>query len=534
MSVEAIKDHVLEFLSSPSPGTMSIRGAWGTGKTYAWKAWVKDAVSQKKLFNERCSYVSLFGIDSLQDLKIRLFEQTDQHGFWRKLFPSLSQLPYVIKFSGILHSVAFFFVNESLICIDDLERKGKNLSMSDVMGLVSYLKEEKECKVVLIHNDGALDGNDQREFDKYREKVIDFEYEYKPDLGECYLTIAFPENCDLHENLRHRCNQLEINNIRILLKIKELAKRLIPHVQDFEPEILDQSLHTLCLFAWCFSSSLDNVSPSYDYVKNIGLKLTGLGDNDTSKESDKRWNPLLLKYGHAPPDQLDIAIGHFIEKGYINKDEFNQVAKKKNEEVIAMKGYESFKDAWGIFHNSFENNEEEVVKQIVEALDRWINYVTPLNLQSTVKVLRGLKQDDRADAAIELYITQRSSETDLFDLRSYPSSGDITDETIINRFKEVFVPSIGSPSLREAVEHASRDSSWTPEALQTLENATVEDLYKLFKSMEGEDLSRHISAFVQFDRSGKAVSALEKIGKESAINALRVKKYGIHIDEDGL
>ena len=555
MPVQLIEEQVLKFLNSPSPGTISIRGAWGVGKTYAWRAYIKNAVSKEKLpNNERYSYVSLFGIDSLQDFKFQIFQQAIpkkmvneevtiksfgdnareiSESFGRKSFRSLLKLPYVINFSDFLHSVAFLSVNKSLICIDDLERKGKNLSMSDVLGLVSHLKEEKKCKIVLIHNEAALNKPDQCDFDKYREKVIDFEYEYKPSPSEC-IKIAFTENCDFRKSLAYHCNRLRIDNIRILKKIEEFAKHLIPHIQGFEPEISNQALHTLCLFAWCLYSP-DDVSPSYDYVTNMGLKLTGLGDKDTSTESDKRWNPILQNYGYVYPDELDLAIGHFIKTGYVIEGEFNPAAKKKNEEVISMKGHKSLKEAWGIYHNSFKNNEEEVVKQIFEALKKGVKYASPLDLQGTVKVLRELKRDDLADDAIEYYIAQRISEKKSFDPRTYPFLGDITDETIINRFKEVLVSNIDRPSLEEVFKNISRDSFLkTPEFEQTLLMATVDDYCKLFKSKEGKGLSEYINNILQFDGSGKVAAALKMIGKECPINKLRVKKYGVHIDEDEL
>ena len=560
MSIQTIKQQVLDFLGSPSPGTISIKGAWGVGKTYAWKEYIKQAQSENKLVNERYSYVSLFGIDSLQDLKFQIFQQAVpkemigqevtiksfsknvfhlSESIGRKSLGSLSKSSYVTGFSDCLESVAFLSVSKSLICIDDLERKGKNLSMTDVLGLVSLLKDEKGCKVVLIHNEGVLDGEDRDEFDKYREKVIDIEFEYKPKPDEC-TAIAFSENSKLYETLGQNCNRLGIDNIRILKKIEGLAEQLIPYVQKFEPEITEQSLHTLCLFTWCFYS-LDDVSPNYDYITNIGLRLMGLGDNDKSTEAEKQWNATLQDYGYIHTDELDVAIRNLIEKGYVSKDEFLLAASKKNEEVIAAKGEKSFSEAWNIYHNNFRNNEEEVVEQIFEAFRKWVKHVSPLNLQGTVTLFRELKRDGLADGAIEYYIEQRKSEVWLFDLQEYPFSGDITDETIINRFKETFASTIVKRDLDEIVSQIANQNGWSRDDVQLLANATIEDFYNLFKSTEGRHLSKYINACLRFGNLGnaseqeteiskKAISALEKIGNESTINKRRVKQYGISVD----
>ena len=559
--MQLIEKQVLEFLGSDSPGTVSIRGSWGVGKTYAWKTYVKQAKSQNKLAYNRYSYVSLFGIDSLQDLKFQIFQQaipkdmvdeevtTKSFGdnifnlsesLGRKSIKSFFKLPYLTNFADALQSTAFLSIKRSLICIDDLERKGKNLSMIDALGLVSLLKEEKGCKVVLIHNEGAFIGKDQGEFNKYREKVIDVEFEFKPSASEC-TAIAFSGECDFHENLTQNCNKLGIDNIRILKKLEGFARQLAPYVNGYDLELEIKSLHTLCLFAWCRYSP-DDVSPSYDYVKNAGLNVVGLGGKDTSTELEKHWNAILQDYGYIYVDELDLAVGHLIEKGYIIEDEFYPAAEKMNEKVIAMKGEKSFEEAWDIYHNSFEDNGEEVVKQLFEALKKWVRHVSPLNLQGTVNVLRGLKRDDLANEAIEYYIEQRSSEKELFDLQEYSFSGDMTDETIINRFKESFEFGIKTPSLDEVVGRIAIEKGWTPEDEKILATATVEDYYELFKSIKGKHLSRQINACLQFGKStseqhkeiaDKTISALKMIGNESAINKLRVKRHGIRIDEDG-
>ena len=562
MSVQTIRQQVLDFLGSPSPGTISIRGAWGVGKTHAWKEYIKQAGSENKLENnKRYSYVSLFGIDSLQDLKFQIFQQAipsemigqevttesfrsnvlDLYSSkLRKCLANLLTLPYIVNFSDALQSVAFLSVSKSLICIDDLERRGKNLSVADVMGLVSLLKEEKGCKVVLIHNEDALDESHD-EFDKYREKVIDIEFEYKPTSSEC-TSIAFSGSCDFHQDLIHNCNRLGISNIRILKKIERFAEQLLPYVQKFEPEITVQSLHTLCLYTWCFYSQ-DDVSPSYDYVTNITLWMKGLSNNDKYTEEQKQWNAALQDYGYVDTDEFDLAIDHLIKTGYINEDDFYRVASKKNEEVIASKGDKSFTEAWNIYHNNFRDNEEEVVEQLFGALKKWVKYVTPVNLQGTVGVLRELQRNDLADEAIEYYIEQRKSETGLFDLQKYPFSGNITDETIINRFNETFeaITGIDTPSLEKVVSKIANKNGWSPEDVQHLAHAEVEEYYQFFKSTEGSHLPKYIQACLQFGNlssnsgqeteiSKKAISALKKIGSESSINKLRVKKLGIHVD----
>ena len=568
LAQEQIKQRISEFLSSTGPVTICIRGAWGTGKTYAWKEWVKD--SKDELQNERYSYVSLFGIDSLNDLKFQIFQQAlpkekigvettvesfrrnllDSMGYgWCTRFVSLLSLLSVSRianFSDTVQSVAFLSMNESLICLDDLERKGKNLSMTDVLGLITHLKEEKKCKVVIICNDGALNKAENKNFKKYRDKVIDIEFEYKPSASEC-SAIAFQEDSDLHKVLTDNCNKLGINNIRILKKIEQFARKLKRHVKGLDAEVLNQSLRTLCLYVWCRYSP-KNMSPDYEHIKDQNNFTKWLMMRETgrySEEKDAKWRAVLENYGYYLTNlvELDPEISKLIEIGYIKDDnEFNNAAKKVHEKAVAMKGDKSFTEAWEIYHYSFKNNGDEVAEKLFKALKKHAKNVNLNNLQGTVRVLRGLDRDDWANEAIDYYFEQRKTETGLFDPDS-PISDNITDGRIIDRFNEFLASTKVEHEIDEVVRRLVNKDGWSQEDEQTLVAATVDDYYKLFKSIDGDYLSKYVHSCLQFGKFAnpseqqkkiheKAVSALKRIAGESEINKLRLERFGIVPDDN--
>ena len=569
LAQEQIKQRISEFLSTSDPVTICIRGAWGTGKTHAWKEWVEG--TKDKLQNERYSYVSLFGIDSLKDLKFQIFQQSlpkekigvettvesfrrnllDSMGYgWRARFVSLLSLlsiPRITNFSDTVQSVAFLSMNKSLICLDDLERKGKNLPMSDVLGLITHLKEEKKCKVVIICNEGEINKEDEKkEFDKYRDKVFDVELEYKPSASEC-TDIAFQEGSDLHKQLTENCNKLGIDNIRILKKIGHFTSELKCHVEVFDPEVLYQSLRTLCLYVWCRYSS-DDVSPNYEHIKNQNdfTKWLMMRDKDRySEEKNAKWRATLENYGYYLTNlvELDPEISRLIEIGYIKDgNKFKEAAEKVHDKAIAMKGDKSFTEAWEIYHNSFKNNGDEVAEKLFKALKKHAKYILPINLQGTVSVLRGLDRDDWADEAIDYYVEQHKTETGLFDLDS-PFSDNITDKRIIDSFNEILDSTTVEHDISEVVHHLANKDGWSQEDEQALVAATVDDYYKLFKSIDGDDLSKYVHSCLQFGKFAnhteqqkeihvKATSALKRIAGESKINKLRLARFGIVPDDD--
>ena len=172
---------------------------------------------ENRLALDRYSYVSLFGINSLETFKYAIFENVVS----KKLIGSeasietfkenSSELTRALgrkslrwitggvlrNFTAAVDSLSFLSVNRTIICIDDLERKGSNLSIKDVLGLVSLLKEQKKCKIAILVND-----NDEglSDYTKYREKVIDAEVKFAPTAAEC-ASIAFDSEGYIYEVL---------------------------------------------------------------------------------------------------------------------------------------------------------------------------------------------------------------------------------------------------------------------------------------------------------------------------------------------
>jgi Cdc6-like AAA superfamily ATPase len=74
MSIKLVTDEITKFISREDPEVLCIRGKWGVGKTYAWKERLREAQQNNNIGLQRYSYVSLFGINSLDELKSAIFE----------------------------------------------------------------------------------------------------------------------------------------------------------------------------------------------------------------------------------------------------------------------------------------------------------------------------------------------------------------------------------------------------------------------------------------------------------------------------
>ena len=561
MSIKLVHKQIDKFLGSTTPEVLAIRGKWGVGKTFTWNQFLVDAAHRNAVGLERYSYVSLFGINSLDSLKFAMFEQvvdveaidhkpsidtfrksTETLGksLGRKSIRVIQGLPYVKNVSLALEAVSFLSLKNTIICIDDLERKGDDLKIRDVLGLVSLLKEQRDCKVVLILNDDSFEKNESEQLDRYREKVIDFDVLFSPTSDEC-SEIALNEDFEYLDILKKYILSLGVSNIRIIRKMLYLSRSVAALLKDYEAEVTHQAIHSLVLFALCHFQPDDSSVPSIDYVRNIGYSLWGLGKDEES-DKEKKWNSLLRSYGFQNCDEFDLEIADAVVRGFYDESKLISEANSLNQKIVADKVEGSFKQAWEKYHNTFDDNEEELVYALYEGFKKSSKYISPLNLNGTVELLRDLGHGDKADELIELYVAEREGNPESLNLEMYPFSDDIQDKKIIQRFDEIASKTVDNRSLEDVVSSLVGTNGWNRSDIEVLSRASVDDFYTLFKGTKGPQLGRYVEVCLQFFRivnigdkerkvSENARNALIKIGKESTLNRRRVSKFGVRVDD---
>ena len=183
-NVENLEKRLIDLIDEESSFAIALTGEWGIGKTYFWKEFYKK--NHTNLEVNKYSYVSLFGIDSIDALKFEIALSTHEttqkkdylsglKGIFKKSLdaidlPKLEGTGVTLSLGkGLISSAITSLIGDTLICIDDIERLSKNLDIKDVMGLVNHLSLEKNCKVVVILHEGKAD----KDFREYKEKVFD-------------------------------------------------------------------------------------------------------------------------------------------------------------------------------------------------------------------------------------------------------------------------------------------------------------------------------------------------------------------------
>jgi hypothetical protein len=411
------------FLKNEDYSVLAVNGKWGIGKTH---------LVQNFLYEHTKSYyyyVSIFGISSIEQLKARLIanykndlksdNQSSQtktelvfnfinkdiktsFEWLNRIFRKIEKTPKldilgglsgsVISIAGDLALEIFFnsIVREnSIICIDDLERKYK-IPLEEILGFVENLVQERKCKIILIYNEDELE--DKEILQLYREKVIDREFTLNPTVDE-NLDFRFKDHhyLDYLEIIKKVFKETETNNIRVIRRTEWLINELIPLMENWEDSLRHQVIKNCIIITaakldtdFCKRWSINGIHPidiilSLSYTPQQYYEKSQGEDRETAGKKFE-FQMKIIKMGYSNLEELDELISQLVntplsdsielqfrEKGHIlnEREKSNQIIKKLND--LANNLYKSK------YYKSFADNEQDIIDGIISFLDQ--NYL---------------------------------------------------------------------------------------------------------------------------------------------------------------
>jgi hypothetical protein len=545
MSIRLVKEEIKRFLNSPEPEVLCIKGKWGVGKTFTWNEYLKQAVKDNKVSLQNYSYVSLFGQNSLEDLKYAIFENIDSlyqrniKSFLSKGYKLSTNIPNIKGFKNILpdKGVLFSVVRNQLICIDDLDRAGDNISVKNVLGLTSFLKEQRKCKLVLILNNEVLTEESKKEFVTHLEKVIDVEMNFIPTPAEA-VDIAVDRSASFAEQFSKLCVTLGITNIRVIRKIQRLGKELEKLLENHDRRVFESALTSITIFGWIFYQQKDDSIPPVSFIKDFSF----FSLEKKEKEEEKQWRALISSLNFTHVDDFDQLLFDSVEKGFFDPEEIEKRSKQADSKLSLDDKTNSFHKAWDKYHGSFKCNEAEILDEMFESFKNNVQAINPTNADHTISFLRKYDRTTQADELIDFYMKNRNEERKFYD-SNYSHFLDIKDPAFLKVFKDKLASFKDPRTPKEIIMKIAKDGGWGQEDLLPLVELSSDDYYKLFKEEEGDDLRIIASQVVKFGRYGdasenmkkislNAQEALKKIAGECRINEERVKSFGISKDSE--
>lgn len=560
--MESIESFLKNFLVSDHRVAV-IKGDWGVGKTHYWNSFYTKH-SDGLDFNAY-SYVSLFGVNSIGDIKKALYHcatpinekkykelilsETDRtmiryrNGFWGWLkYNSLSKFLihfgkndfFGFKTDNLLSSLEYKFVNNYLVCIDDVERKGNSLEVKEIMGVIDELARRKGCKVVLILNEDNLhDETAKKQFLEYREKVIDVEIKYDP-TPEKNLRKVFYETDSDFLLLKVLANDLGIKNIRILNKIKTSLVNLRNELSLAEDKVRESFINRLVLFSVVYYSGV----PGVDYalfresIKNIHV-FDYMSDDKKDNSVYSFINSLDVIYERAEI-AFDDDIDFYLKNGYLSTESnIRGIIEEKNKQYKEHKVLCEVNNVWDIFSDSFKDNESEFISKIKCVINDNLSHIPVAHFIGLIDILNGLKVD--CDSYIEAYADAFVSQDDAY-----------------TAFRNLYVEIFGNEKLGLLIQKKLKDKK--PEETN-LENV----LYKIIEGKFNHSDIAYLNSFSEDDylkwilsrnqdaldlvRKGllrfksmqelteeqqkitnKAIGALTELASRSSLNKLRVSR----------
>ncbi|MDP2697579.1 hypothetical protein [Thalassospira sp.] len=567
MSLQLIQNEIKRFLASPTPEVLCIKGKWGIGKTYTWNQYLKESSKDKDISLKNYVYVSLFGINSLEELKYSLFENTisvekviegpslktlknrfnNLKKFGRKSVPFIGYLLDLFlnlfsakRITTQLLKSSFMMVRNQIVCLDDLERRGKGLEITDILGLASLLKEERKSKVVLLLNDVEL-GDKKDEFDQQIEKVVDISLTFDLTTDEA-LNIALPENDTLSQALRPLIAKLGITNIRVIRKIVIQSEKLNKILSGASKPLIEQAMITLILGIW--STQQPKIAPTIEFIRTYNkLSVSVRASEKKLDEQTQSWANILSEYPHFSTDEMDNIILDGVVSGYFNDNRLKETAPKSESKLRKSSENNSFEHAWhNLYHGSLTTNDDDFLEALYNGLLENLEIISPLNINSSIRMLRMCNQGDRADEIISKYIDAHENDGwSFYDIgKHHFSPDDVVDEGLERAFSEKLGNFEDSRNPLEVLKNIARTREWNDQDVVLMSKQSIDSFEQIFESLEGPELGNGIRRVLDMGRQpgpyAEAIriashAALLKIAGKSNLRARKIRGYGISLDE---
>lgn len=541
MSTKLVKEQIHKFLVTSIPEVLAIKGDWGVGKTYNWNKYIEEFKGDCAL--KSYSYVSLFGASSIGDIKQTSFLNainTDKIGQspdvkshtkkWAELLKD-TKIKHVGSIGAIINSVSQFALNKTIICFDDLERHSKGITIKDFMGLVSYLKEQKGCKVVLLLNEETGDET-FNDYQKYKEKVVDKQLHFEPTAEECFDAMVTEES-ELRDFSRTCCTNLDIKNKRIISKIESHIKESLEVLEEseFDLSIKEKIVHAIVLFSCCYYSQGINNIPNFEYVvsvNNVSVDKEERWDEGTTK----KWSEFLNTYGYHFADEIDVVLANGIKQGFFDCERLASLCRHKQNELDVQNRSVKLNEAWDVFHGSFDNNEADFVLAIEEGLKEVAANFSCSQYSAGISILRDIGEDKKADELTEFFIDSRKHEPEIFNLDSFDSNPfGVKDAKFAGRIKEAYQEEVNEATVDDILELRKKTSSYNDSEAEILDRLTKDEIKAKFMTFKGDELTDYIRVFILLSGSrptlkDKVNEAITEIAATSLLNKSRMSKFG--------
>lgn len=526
---------LVAFLKDEDQRVAALKGAWGVGKSFFVRTFIKE---RRETLPPFVAFASVFGLRTLEEVRSVVMGSIETTAIQkalrtgRSLSKFLSQIRPSIAGIGFnipdLSNAAFWYLAKNkgiLVVLDDLERAHDDLSLDELLGFASSLTENSKAKVLLIFNEGNLNEERAKKLSRYREKVIDAELEYRPNAAE--LVRRFLPTTAVHEALIRCLNASGGPNIRLILRAKRAIRDVEHALKKSGFDADKDDLAQIARVMWFYHVSPRPVTVETlkkCYTQNV---LTRSRREENSEE-DKQIAELADAGGLQLTD-LDELVVEYLRSGYLSDEvlaEFVSEEKKRRQKAeYQRRSWEAYRP-WA---NDFRAGLSEVVEPVEKLLDDYADKIDLQTLRGHCDFLSGFGRETTKWWVQHVKSFAPSLEPHW--LEEYLAG--VPDHAALEILKQRQASLVETFDAKATIWRIVEKQSWHPDDIATLNLLSSEHYRKWLRTEQDEGFLSTLRGFLRICHpsssesnsaalGNKLFEVLREIAGEDPVNERRV------------
>ncbi|MQQ33016.1 hypothetical protein GE543_01255 [Pseudomonas sp. SZ57] len=335
MTIARCKQNLLAALDDQTNRVIALSGKWGTGKTHLWQ---QIRVESPHLSIKNAASVSLFGVSTINDLKMKIAQALlprldSDKALTASVTTALVGLKKLAKSFhsgfGALDELALLalptLLKDKFIVIDDIERKHEKLSIDEILGFIDECVQSSKSRILLVLNDDKL--IDRKVWDLFREKVIDQELRLDTSAAEAFEIAQGLVPTMWPAELQAATTACHLTNIRILCKVIRVTNRLLEGNGELSAEVIKRVVPTIALLSTIHYNGLVN-GPTFDYILSYdgamfatvrAIRKQQANYEETDEDTlHEEWDALIRRLGISQIGEFETVVVGVLQTGLID------------------------------------------------------------------------------------------------------------------------------------------------------------------------------------------------------------------------
>ncbi|HBU8866915.1 TPA: hypothetical protein MDF29_002651, partial [Klebsiella pneumoniae] len=384
--------------------------------------------------------------------------------------------------------------------------------------------------------------DEEKQFIEYREKIVDRDIMYKPDVIDNVRKI-FSHNDPNYEFLLSAADALNLKNIRILNKIKKTLYAFESEFTTARREVRKDFTFRVVLFAYVFYSGAGEL-PYDEFFKKIQPRAMADSyhtNDDEMSDTEKFIEQLDISFTNSD-NLFDYGIDYYFKHGYLlSSFTFESAVKAKNKDYEDIEINRKLDEIWSVFRDSFNANQDDFVNALKGAIEEYMSRI-PLSKVSSIFIILeelGVNCDSYITQYVDDLISRGSLNKEYNLLMNSTIEHKGLYELINDKLNQIRKAEY---DLDELLGRLSNGNNYSSLHIDALNAYSEDDYYNWIITCNEDVLDKIRHGLLKFDDhvapipgqtqiTDKAMAAIKRVARTSQLNKIRVERLlKINID----